>query len=215
MRALRPLSVAIALALTAPALQSQPAVGEPPTPSIGVRAGRLLIRGALVIDGAGNPTRGPMDILVEGSRIAAIQPSTDVESSGSSVGTGRIRGPFDRVIDARGLYVMPGIVDVHGHTQFSRAGRPMPRDYVYKLWLAHGITTVRDPGSGEGIDTIAAHARLSAENRINAPTLVPYAVPTADTPEEARASVRALKATGALGLMVFIARPDVWEAIGD
>jgi imidazolonepropionase-like amidohydrolase len=189
---------------------------QAPTPSIGVRHGRLLIRGALVIDGAGNPTRGPMDILVEGTRIAAVQPSAEeVESSGSSVGTGRIRGPFDRVIDARGLYVMPGIVDLHGHTQFSRAGRPMPKDYVYKLWLAHGITTVRDPGSGEGVDTMAAHARLSAENRINAPTLIPYATPSADTPEEARANLRALKARGARGLKVFIARPDVWEAIGD
>jgi imidazolonepropionase-like amidohydrolase len=204
------------LLLFAPFAAGMELGGQPPTPSIGVRHGRLLIRGALVIDGAGNPTRGPMDILVEGRRIAAVQPSAeDVESSGSSVGGGRIQGPFDRVIDARGLYVMPGIVDLHGHTQFSRAGRPMPRDYVYKLWLSHGITTVRDPGSGEGVDTIAAHARLSAENRINAPTLVPYATPTADTPEQARASVRALKARGAQGLKVFIARPDVWEAIAD
>ena len=64
----------------------------------------------------------------------------------------------------------------------------MPRDYVYKLWLAHGITTVRDPGSMEGIDTIVAHARLSAGNRIAAPRLVPYAVPTGDTPDETEES---------------------------
>jgi hypothetical protein len=84
---------------------------------------------------------------------------------------------------------------------------------VYKLWLGHGITTVRDPGSGEGIDTIAHHARLSAENRIAAPTIVPYAVPSGETPEEGRRSVRALKAAGARGLKVFILRPDVWEAV--
>ena len=189
---MRPSVLAVLLATVLAAPVAMPAQGapaaadEPLTPSIGTRVARLLIRGALVIDGAGNPTRGPMDILVEGSRIAAIQPSAEVEPSGSSVGTGPIRGPFDRVIEARGLYVMPGIIDLHGHTHFRRAGQPMPRDYVYKLWLAHGITTVRDPGSTEGIDTIAAHARLSVANRVNAPTLIPYAVPVADTPEEAR-----------------------------
>jgi len=91
----------------------------------------------------------------------------------------------------------------------------MPKDYVYKLWLAHGITTVRDPGSTEGIDTIVAHARLSAENKIAAPTIIPYAVAAANTPDEAHALVRRLKQQGALGLKVFINRPDVWEAIAD
>ena len=209
------LAAVLAAPVAMPAQGAPAAVDEPLTPSIGTRVARLLIRGALVIDSAGNPTRGPMDILVEGSRIAAIQPSAEVEPSGSSVGTGPIRGPFDRVIEARGMYVMPGIIDLHGHTHFRRAGQPMPRDYVYKLWLAHGITTVRDPGSTEGIDTIAAHARLSVANRVNAPTLIPYAVPVADTPEEARAAVRTLKARGAQGLKVFIARPDVWEALAD
>jgi hypothetical protein len=206
-------TLAITLAITL-ALIANPLPAQPPGPSSGQRHDRLLIRNALVIDGTGNPTRGPMDILVERGRISAIAPSdTGVESSGSSLGDGRIRGPFGRVIDAAGMYVMPGIVDVHAHIQFSRAGRPMPRDYVYKLWLAHGITTIRDPGSGEGIDTIAAHARLSAENRISAPTIIPYATPTADTPAAARLTVRDLKRRGAAGLKVFIARPDVWEAL--
>ena len=204
--------VLVLLALTAGVVPA--ASAQAPTPSIGVRYNRLLIRNAMVIDGAGNPTRGPMDILVEGSRISRIAPSVSgIETSGSSLGTGAISGPFDRVIDAKGMYVMPGIIDVHGHVHFSRGGKPLPKDYVYKLWLSSGITTVREPGSLEGIDTIAAHARLSAENRINAPTLIPYAVPTADTPAEARLSVRDLKKRGAVGLKVFIARPDVWDAI--
>ena len=204
----------VALLATLGAAASTNAGAQSPAPSSGVRYGRLLIRNAIVVDGAGNPARGPMDILVEGSRIARIAPSTrGVETSGSSLGTGAIRGPFDRVIDATGLTVMPGIVDAHAHVHFARGGKPMPRDYVYKLWLAHGITTVREPGSLEGIDTMVAHARLSAENRIAAPTLVPYAVPTADTPMEARQAVRDLKRRGAAGLKVFIARPDVWEAL--
>ena len=91
------------------------------------------------------------------------------------------------------MTVMPGIIDVHAHIQFSRAGKVMPKDYAYKLWLVHGITTIRDPGSMEGIDTIVAHARLSADNKISAPTIIPYAVAGANTPDEAHALVRRLK----------------------
>ena len=39
-----------------------------PAASPGVRYNRLLIRNAMVIDGAGNPARGPMDIIVEPDR---------------------------------------------------------------------------------------------------------------------------------------------------
>jgi predicted amidohydrolase len=49
-----------------------------------------------------------------------------------------------REIDAHGQYVMPGLIDLHVH-----AGGP-PKNpelsYAYKLWLAHGITTVRGVG---------------------------------------------------------------------
>ena len=81
---------------------------------------------------------------------------------------------------------MPGIVDMHGHIHFSRNRQAMPKDYVYKLWLGHGITTIREPGSGEGTDTTVAHARLSAENRIAAPTIVPYVTVGGETPAAAR-----------------------------
>ena len=201
------------LAAASLALVYGSAVAQPPAPSTGVRYGRLLIRNAMVIDGAGNPARGPMDIVIEGSTISSIRPSVAQEFSGSTPPGAAGTGAPDRVIDAKGMYVMPGIIDMHGHIQFTRGGRPMPRDYVYKLWLAHGITTIREPGSGEGIDTIVAHARLSAENRIAAPTIIPYATAGANSPAEARALVRQLKAKGARGLKVFINRPDVWEAI--
>ena len=208
--------VALAVLVTSLSAAHTVAQGQAPARSTGQRYARLLIRNANVIDGAGNPTRGPFDILVQGSTIVAIEPSRPSEFSGSSVpGDRRITGSADRVIDGTGMTVMPGIIDVHGHIQFSRGGKPMPKDYVYKLWLAHGITTVRDPGSTEGIDTIVAHARLSAENKIAAPTIIPYAVAAANTPDEAHALVRRLKQQGALGLKVFINRPDVWEAIAD
>src|SRR5687767_7904565 len=202
--------VAVVALLTGAALSAQA-----PSPSTGQRYNRLLIRNAMVIDGTGNPARGPMDILIEGSTIARVAPATAPDE----FGTGRrdsARSPApDRVIDATGMYVMPGIVDLHGHIHFSRNRQAMPKDYVYKLWLGHGITTIREPGSGEGTDTTVAHARLSSENRIAAPTIIPYVTVGRETPAAAREAVRRAKAKGGVGLKVFINRPDVWEAIVD
>ncbi len=183
-------------------------------PSSGVRYHRLLIHNALVIDGAGNPTRGPMDIVVEGNTITGVyaaRPMAETAASPPTLGGGK----FDRVIDATGMYVMPGIIDVHSHIQFDRAGIPMPHDYEFKLLLAHGITTIRDPGSMQGPDTIVAYAKLSDENRISAPTIIPYVVVQSEYPDSVRAQIRHVKAIGGKGLKVFINRPDVWDAISD
>ncbi|MDQ4079765.1 MAG: amidohydrolase, partial [Gemmatimonadota bacterium] len=188
---------------------------QPPSPSSGQRYGRLLVRNAMVIDGTGNPARGPMDILIEGSTIARVSPARPADEFGTGRRDSARTPPVDRVIDATGMYVMPGIVDMHGHIHFSRNRQAMPKDYVYKLWLGHGITTIREPGSGEGTDTTVAHARLSSENRISAPTIIPYVTVGGETPAAAREAVRRAKAKGGAGLKVFINRPDVWEAISE
>jgi hypothetical protein len=196
------------------------AIAQPnlaPSASPGVRYNRLLIRNAMVVDGAGTPARGPMDILVEGSIISWIRPARPINEFGTAQpgGAGRAVQLNDRTIDATGMYVTPGIVDLHGHIHFSRDNEPWKKDYVYKLWLGHGITTIREPGSGEGTDTTVAQARLSAENRIAAPTIIPYVAVEADSPDSARSRVRRAKLGGARGLKIFINRPDVWEAIVD
>src|SRR5215213_5648008 len=157
----RALVVLLALSLALPAF----AQSNAPAPSSGVRYNRLLIRNAMVVDGAGNPARGPMDIVVEGSTIASVRAARPIDEFGtgrgdSSSGARPGQQRFDRVIDGTGMYVMPGIIDVHGHIHFSRNGQPLPKDYEYKLWLGHGITTVREPGSGEGIDTVVNYVRL-------------------------------------------------------
>src|SRR4030095_2675021 len=47
----------------------------------------------------------------------------------------------DHEIDATGRYVMPGFVDAHVHA--GGAPKNPEAEYPYKLWLAHGVTTVR------------------------------------------------------------------------
>ena len=66
----------------------------------------LLIRGATVVEGSGAPPAGPVDIVVEGNRIAALHPGAAPDDVIRSA---------QRVVDASGMYVLPGFVDVHGH----------------------------------------------------------------------------------------------------
>ena len=54
---------------------------------------------------------------------------------------------------------MPGIVDMHGHIGGKEQG--VPAEYIYKLWLGHGITTVREPGCFEGAEDCIAEARIA------------------------------------------------------
>ena len=68
--------------------------------------GTLVIRGATMIDGTGAPPEGPVDIVVEGNRIAAVARGGAPQS---------VIAGADRVVDAQGMYVLPGFVDVHGH----------------------------------------------------------------------------------------------------
>ena len=86
---------------------------------------RIAIRGAMVVEGIGTPASGPKDILIEGNRISAIVAAGAVSTFHPDV-----------EIDGRGRYVLPGFVNLHGHIQDERAGRPMPVDYCLKLWLA-------------------------------------------------------------------------------
>src|SRR5687768_8924731 len=83
-----------------------------PSASPGVRYARLLIRNAMVVDGAGNPARGPMDIVVEGSTIASIRPARPINEFGTTANPSRTApgaAEYDRTIDATGMYVTPGI----------------------------------------------------------------------------------------------------------
>src|SRR2546423_5315186 len=110
--------VALLAATTALAQQSVPPSSVAPSPSSGTRYNRLLIRNAMVIDGAGNPARGPMDIVVTGSTIASITPARPINEFGTATppgagSSGQGAASFARGIDATGMYLTPGLVDVH------------------------------------------------------------------------------------------------------
>jgi imidazolonepropionase len=103
---------------------------------------RLVLRGATVIDGTGAPPIGPTDIVVENNRITLLKKVT-----GNLANAANRPAAGDHEIDCRGKWVTPGFIDCHAHAgvpNHAANGWVPPVDCVYKLWLAHGVTTVRE-----------------------------------------------------------------------
>ena len=186
------------------------AEGEGPYP-------RLILRGGTLIDGTGAPPVGPVDIVIEGDRIVNV---VSVGSPGVPIDDAKRPELGDaegaRELDVSGQYVLPGFVDMHAHQGGVEQGTPA--EYVYKLWLGHGVTTARDPGCGNGLDWCLEQKARSEANEIAAPRIEAYVVfgmgreEPFTAPGQAREWVREVAARGADGLKFFGYRPDVMAA---
>ncbi len=185
--------------------------GEGPYP-------RLILRGLTLINGTGAPPRGPVDIVIAGNRIEDV---VSVGYPGVPIDEDKRPGVGDdgREIDLSGHYAMPGFIDMHGH--IGGVAQGTPAEYVYKLWLGHGITTVRDPASGNGLRWVLEQKKQSAANSITAPRIFAYVAfgqgrdDPFTTPEQARRWIAEQARLGADGIKFFGARPDILEAALD
>lgn len=179
---------------------------------------RLVIRGATMIDGTGSPPIGPVDIVVEGNRIASI---TSVGNPGLAINPAYRPAKGDHEIDAHGAYILPGFIDSHSHIGNGLWGLPtgtMPSmEYIFKLWLSHGITTSREVGCGMGLDYTLKQSKKLAANKATGPRLLPYCAfpPNMSDPKDARTWVKDVKKNGASGIKVFGGNPTVLSAMFD
>lgn len=201
------------ISLIAQPVQEAPLVSEGEGPFE-----QMIIRGATLINSTGAPPIGPVDIVIEDNIITDIKivgyPGVEIDSSRRPQ---LIDGGYE--IDAHGSYVMPGFVDMHGHIggRWQGAGG----EYVFKLWMAHGITTIRDPSCGNGLDWVLKHKKLSEEGKITAPRIEAYTAfgmgseEPISTPDMARAWVRENAAKGADGIKFFGLPPDLFAAALD
>lgn len=185
---------------------------------------QLIIRGVILVNGNGAPPQGPIDIVVENNIIKKIQvvgyPGVKIdEAKRPKLKAG------GKELDCTGMYLLPGFVDMHTHIGgVSQGAEP---DYVFKLWMAHGVTTAREVG-GRSVDWSLDLKRKSAKNEIVAPRLYTYTgfgqtsknfnplndIPISTT-EQARAWVRANAKEGADGIKFFGAEPEIMAAALD
>ena len=182
---------------------------------------RLVIRGATILDGTGAPPQGPVDIVIEGDRIAEIR---SVGYPGVEINESRRPEPGTREIDWQGKWVLPGFIDMHAHT--GGPGKAPQAEYVYKLWMGNGITTSRGVGHGPMLWGLQEKA-LAERNEIVAPRMFTYARPgegwdqgPVDSPEKAREWVRwaadfRLDGVGIDGLKLTAFDPPIMEALID
>ena len=86
----------------------------------------IVIRGGRVLDGSGNPAFNA-DVGVRGDEIVRVGDLSDASAG--------------RVIDATGLYVVPGFIDLHSHADRAFASADVEARQAHNL-VAQGITTV-------------------------------------------------------------------------
>lgn len=185
---------------------------------------QLIIRGVTLINGNGAPPRGPIDIVVENNKIVKIQvvgyPGVKIDDSKRP----KLKSG-GKELNCEGMYLLPGFVDMHGHIGGIAQGAEA--DYVFKLWMGHGITTVREP-AGRGVDWTLDLKQKSKKNEIVAPRILAYTAfgqksddfnPLNDapisTPAQARKWVRANAERGADGIKFFGASPEIMAAALD
>ena len=125
-------------------------------------AADLVIRGGTVVDGTGAPRRRA-DVAIEGDRIVAV--GDDVGTGGAPyvgdvaidgdriVEVGKVSGTFKREIDAAGMTVTPGWVDIHTHYDGQATW-----DAVLAPSSWHGVTTAIMGNCGVGFAPVRPDA---------------------------------------------------------
>ena len=180
----------------------------------------LILRNATLIDGTGAPARGPVDIIIRKNVIEQVI-SADPISRSHALGDKWADSANAHVIEAKGMYVMPGLIDMHMHFTDNA-----PLDYAYKLLLGHGVTTVRVFNIHDMTpQQMVAEKQRSAENKIIAPRLYVYPFwhadpkdPRFNSAQDAPAVVREWKNAGVDGVKMAGLPgeyPDIFKAVAD
>ncbi|MEK7334268.1 MAG: Xaa-Pro dipeptidase, partial [Candidatus Binatota bacterium] len=105
----------------------------------------IVIQGGRLIDGNGGKPIDHATVIIEGNRI-------------KRVAQGKVDFPKEaRLIKAGGKTILPGLIDNHVHY----------RNHSGELFLAHGVTSVRDLGNPE--DWILAQRDAIALGKVRGP----------------------------------------------
>jgi imidazolonepropionase-like amidohydrolase len=159
-------AVAFALAsaaAAAPVLAPPVELGPDVQPFVHVPAGQIAITHLRIIDGTGDPALEDQTVLLDGAKIAAVQPSNAAMPTGY------------RVIDGSGETALPGLVGMHNHLYYLQRPNLDPTGHFEqpiiipqmtfsapRLYLAGGVTTMRTTGSVEPYTDLALKREIDA-----------------------------------------------------
>ena len=107
-----------------------------------------VIKGATVVDGTGRLPIVNGVIVIQGNTVKAVGAA------------GKIKIPSGATtVDATGKYVVPGLIDMHVHY----------REWHGELFLANGVTTVKDLGNP--VEWISELSRMQLEGKLRGPRI--------------------------------------------
>ena len=117
--------------------QSRPPITDAVRPYVSVDAPVVALTHARLIDGTGAPPREDQTVIIRGTRIVAVGPSSSTAI------------PTDaRTLDLTGSTIIPGLVGLHEHTYFGGVRRMTQMSTSAPLlYLAFGVTTAMTAGS--------------------------------------------------------------------
>ena len=114
---------------------------------------KIAIIHVSVIDVRAGTIKPDMTVLIQGDRITEVRPTKNNES---------LSAKDIQVIDGRGKFLLPGLWDMHVHTD--------GEDRVLHFLLANGITGVRDMAGGAA--KLADARRRITSGEVTGPRLV-------------------------------------------
>jgi imidazolonepropionase-like amidohydrolase len=122
----------------------------------------LTITHATVVDVSNGQLHPGSTVVIQGSRITSVVVHGLTPTSG-------------KVVDAHGRFLIPGLWDMHTHVFFDRTAAD-GNDLILPLFVAFGVTGVRDMGSAlgpvlEARDAITAHRLLGPRMVVSGPML--------------------------------------------
>jgi imidazolonepropionase-like amidohydrolase len=166
----------------------------------------IAITDVTIVDVEHGRSPAPRTVLIEAGRIAAIVAPADA----------RIPADAER-IDGRGKFLMPGLVDMHVHLFNTYSKRP-PNDWAFPMFLANGVTGVREMSAdAESLVIVRRWRSEFDEGRLLAPRILAAGIAVrGESPADAARAVDAAADAGADFIKMFSTVPAAhWRAILD
>ena len=161
------------------------AFAQDPSRVHGKRPATIELKNVMVVRGDGAPPFGPTSVFVRDGKIVVA-----------------LEGDAELAIDGAGHWLLPGLVATHAHLHEAQAGIPIPMEYQGAIWLACGITTIRDLGSAQA-RSLRVRSRAEKGEFPSPRILLYHQLGAVHTPQEAVARVRAIASAGGDGIKLW------------